>query len=930
MALEPSYVFGELLHTFRQRRHLTQQQMSAQLGVHRNTIGGWERGMSLPESKSLVLELARLLRLTDQEARQLLEASFTAPAPIFLMPYPRNPFFTGREELLTSLHARLGSAERGALTPSCALQGLGGIGKTQIAIEYAYRHALEYSAIFWTSAESPEHVLNSFLAIAESVQLPECREADQQRVVAAVQRWLSFHSQWLLIWDNLEDLELLPRFLPSAQRGRVLITTRAQALGSLAEGIEVPPLSAEEALRFLMRRAKVLKTAPTHEHLAHVARRAPREYAAAKELVQLLDGLPLALDQAGAYVEETSCSLSDFVQRYRQHPSRLRARRGAPGGDHPDSVTTTFLLAEQRLEAEQPEASALLRVCAFFHAEAIPEELFDGGALWLGSETEEGTSDAYQLDQAIAALRRLSLMQRQTQTRTLTMHRLVQAVVQDHMSELERAAFQQRALRVLSCCFPEVSHGTWNQCERLLPHVLTCAAALSDQAGGQILAEVLRKAADYLRRRGQYQLAQPLYQRALCFWEKVAGSEHPEYPAVLSGLARLSYEQGHYELAESLYQRALRLREHAIGFEHPDLAFLLNDLALLYREQGKYELAEPLYQRALRCREHALGPEHPDLAHSLNGLALIYFEQGEYELAEPLYLRVLRIREQARDSEHALASPLINLALLYIELGKYDVAEPLYQRALRIREHALGPEHPHVAHPLDGLALVYFEQGKYELAEPHYQRALRIRKQALGRDHPDQAYSLVGLALVYFEQGKYELAEPLYQRALHIWEQASGPKHPHVAYPLTHLARLYTERAEYELAEPLYQRALHIWEQAFGPEHPELSLPLNELARLYTKQENYEAAESLYQRALTIRMQRLGPEHPKTAQTLADLATLRWLRGSALEAQALSRQALTIQEQRLGKEHPYTVKTRAQYVQFLEQVKTASSKDPRR
>ncbi len=916
MASEPLYGFGELLQTFRQRRRLTQQQLAAQLGVHRNTIGGWERGMSLPESKSLVLELVRLLRLTDQEARQLLEASFTALAPLWSVPYPRNPFFTGREETLEALHALLAANQAVALTQSYALHGLGGVGKTQLALEYAYRYALEYSAVFWISAESVEQIHQSFLSIAEQLSLPERKEAEQQRMVLAVQRWLSAHNHWLLVWDNLDDLELLPRFLPAARGGALLITTRAQALGTLAQGIELSPMPAEEALLFLLRRAKVLSPASAREQLAQFAQRAPEEYDAARELARLLGGLPLALDQAGAYVEETGCSLSDYLQRYRQQRGQLLARRGAPGADHPHSVTTTLLLAYQRLEREQPAAAALLRVCAFLHAEAIPEELFE-------AELEGMAADAYQLDQAIAALRRLSLAQRQNETRTLSIHRLVQAVMQDQMSEPERAAFQQQALRLLHRRFPDVSHDTWGQCERLLRHALTCAAAVPDQAGGQLLAEMLRKAADYLRRRGQYRLAEPLYQRARHIWEQVIRSEHAEYAAVLSGLARLFYEEGKYDLAEPLYQRALRIQEQTFGAAHPDLASLLNNLALLYREQGKYDLAGPLYQRSLAIWEQAFGPEHPDLAHSLNGLALISFEQGKYELAEPLYARVLHIREQTSASEHLLASPLINLALLYIELGKYEQAEPLYQRALDIRERALGPEHPHVAYPLDGLALACFEQGKYEQAEPLYQRALRIREQAFGPEHPDLAYSLNGLALLYFEQGKYELSEPLCQRALHIWEQTDGPKHAHVAYPLTHLARIYTEQGKYAQAEPLYQRAVQVWEEGFGPEHPELSLPLNELARLCMRQGKYEQAEALYQRALAIRVQRLGPDHPKTAQTLADLAALRQQQGQLSEAQTLYERALAIQEQRLGRAHPYTVRTRACFARLLQEARRA-------
>ncbi len=271
----------------------------------------------------------------------------------------------------------------------------------------------------------------------------------------------------------------------------------------------------------------------------------------------------------------------------------------------------------ERVEREQRAAADLLRVCALLQAGAIPEELFVAGATHLGPALESLVADSVQFDQAIAALRRLSLVQRQAEIHTLSLHRLVQAVVRERMSEQEQAAWLRRVIAALGAVFPEVSYEVWGQCERLLSHTLTIAAAIPDQAGDQVLAEVVQKAADYLYERARYKQAEPLFQRVLCLREQTLGSEHPDLASPLNGLAILSWEQGKYEQAEPLYQRALRIWERALGPEHPETTYALNGLADLYAQQGKDEQAEPLYQCALRIRELTVGSEHPLVASTL-------------------------------------------------------------------------------------------------------------------------------------------------------------------------------------------------------------------------------------------------------------------------------------------------------------------------
>jgi tetratricopeptide (TPR) repeat protein/transcriptional regulator with XRE-family HTH domain len=810
--------FGELLKTFRKRQRLTQKHLAQQLGVHSNTVSSWELGSFLPATRGLVLELARHLALNELETRQLLETSLTALSPHWHIPFPRNPLFTGREEILKTLHTQLDADQAVALIQSSALHGLGGVGKTQIALEYAYRYALEYSAIFWIGAETMENVTSSLLHMAEVLQLPERDEKDQQRVIAAVYHWLTTHNQWLLIWDNLEDLKLLHRFLPPARQGAILITTRNPALGTLAVGMDLLPMGLEEGMLLVLRRAKVLERAATRGQLRQFARYSPTDYAAAEELVTVMGGLPLALDQAGAYIEETGCSLAAYLQRYRQQQAHLLARRGTPGGNHPESVTTTFRLSQERVEREQRAAADLLRVCALLQAEAIPEELFVIGAPHLGPELEALAADPAQFDQTIAVVRRLSLVQRQAETQTLSVHRLVQAVLREQMSEPEQATWLRRVMAALNAAFSEGAYEAW---ERFLPHVLTVVSAIPDDAGSRELAQVLRKVAEYLCHHARYAQAEALYQRAVRIAEQVWGPEHFEIASTLCGLACLFYEQGKYQQVEALYQRAVQIQEQVLGLAHPDVAFPLHGLGLLYWKEGKYEQAERMYQRALQIREQARGEEHPDLAPTLNGLAILSHERGQYEQAEHLYQRALHLREQVLEPEHPLLANLLNnLAEAYVAQGKESQAECLYQRALAIDEQAYGPDHPSLAHPLQGLADLYVAQAKDAQAEPLYQRALFIREQALGTEHPDLASSLNGLAHLSLRQGEYDQAELLYKRALSIQEQHLGQHHPETAQTLHNLATCQQKQGRLSEALSLAECALSIRSQSLGDAHP--------------------------------------------------------------------------------------------------------------
>ncbi len=809
--------FGELLTALRKQHHISQNELAARLDIHRNTIGNWERGTYLPESKTVVLELAKHLRLDEHETRQLLEASLTAASSYWLMPYQRNPFFTGRDTVLQQLHSSLVHERRAVLSQSYALSGLGGIGKTQTAIEYAYRYSNNYTAVFWISAETNGSIFFSFVAIADLLNLPEKQDKEQSRIMAAVTRWLTNHSDWLVIFDNVEDLELVKNVLPPARCGSLLFTSRRQALGFTTQTLDLEQMTLEEGVRFLLHRARLL--APT----ASLDSLAPENLALAREIVVAMDGLPLALDQAGAYIEAIQCSLSDYLRFFQSSQLRLLDERDTHA-DHPLSVSRTFALAFERLEQNNPAAAELLTVCAFLAPDAIPEAFFLEGGAHLGPTFEVLAADPFQFNTVIKALLTYSLLQRNSTLQTLTVHRLVQVVLKERLSEATQSVWTRRVLQAMNQLFPSAMSQAnyWQVCEQLLPHALESITLCEQWYEEEVTyISLMSHVANYLAHCAQYAQAEPLYQRAVQIGENTSGGEHPLVAETLHGLACLYREQGKYDEGEPMFQRALAIREQALGVEHYLVSETLNELAVLYRRQGKYEEAESLYQRALHIRERQLGAEHLDTASSLNDLAVLYVGQEKYVQAEALLQRALHIRERQLGAEHPdTASSLNNLATLYRDQGKYEEAEPLYQRTIAICERQLGNEHPYTAIGLNNLATLYRDQGNYVQAESLYQQVLSIWERQLGAEHPDTVTCIGDLAILYHEQGNYTLAEQYYQRALHIRVQHSVAQHPNTITIIHNLARLQEAQGNNQEAITLYKQALAAREKILGYNHP--------------------------------------------------------------------------------------------------------------
>ena len=867
----------------REQRGWSQQELADQLGTTPVNVSRWERGLTTPSPYfrhklcGLFGKTAQELGLVEDRADSRSEqaraealsgqAVATAPstgiAPLWNVPHRRNPFFTGREDVLERLHHTLTAGKTAALTQPQAITGLGGIGKTQTALEYAYRYRSEYQAVFWVRSDTRETLVSDLAAIADLLHLAGASAQDQSRAVEAVRRWLSANDRWLLILDNADDLEMVNELLPTAGSGHILLTTRAQATGLLAQSVELGQMEPEESALFLLRRAKLLGRDAPLDTASYA------EWTQAKAIAKLLGGLPLALDQAGAYIEETACGLAGYLERHQQRRAALLQRRGRLASEHPEPVATTWSLAFENAGQANPAAPELLRLCAFLHPDAIPEELISEGAPELGPLLAPVAAEPLELDAAIEVLRRHSLIRRSLDTNTLAIHRLVQAVLKDQMDEQTRCLWAERAVRAVNAVFSQEETPSRTYYGQFLPHAMVCAE-LIEQYGFSFpeAAHLPHAAGDYL------------------------------------------YSHHEHVQAESLLKQALALRQQSLGPEHPDTARTLNLLANLYMYNGEYQQAELLVQTALATYECVLGAAHPQIADALNVLGNIYLYTGRHAQAEALLRRALSIQEQVSGpADLLLAEVLHSLATLSFYQGKYAQAELFYKRVLETVEQAMGPEHPDTLVILTNLAHLSYEEGKYQQAEILLQRTLALREQALGPEHPDIIHSLLHLGRLYTLQGRYQQAEALLQRTLALSERLLGPANDWTLRAVLYLASLAQAQHQDAQAEALYRRALTGFEQALGPEHPRVAETLVGLALLFTRQGDYAQARPLLERAVAIDEHTLGSEHLQTAAALDARGYLALLEGEEQQAEALLRCALTIQEQALENTHPDLART---------------------
>ena len=679
--------------------------------------------------------------------------------PVWNVPHNRNPNFTGREEQMAKLKTALGSGRPAALTQ--AIHGLGGVGKTQLALEYAYRNVAEYDVVWWVRSEEPATLAADYTSFADALDLPEKEAADQLLIIKAVKQWLEQHPKWLLVFDNAKDRADVRKYIPQGEIGHVLITSRnANWLGT-ATPLDVKVLEREESIDLLLKRTGYTD----------------RE--AADALADALGDLPLALEQAGAYMDATRRSLPDYLEMFTKRKNELWDRAGHPP-DYKYTVATTWNIAFDEVKQISSSGADLLNLCAFLAPDDIPVELLNSGVEYLPGSLDAVAGDRLAFDDAVDPLRRYSLVE--ITAGTISVHRLVQAVTRDRLDGDEKKKWAEAAVRIVNKAFPYRSDDvqTWHVCSRLLPHALAAAElAEAFDVASDSTGRLLNQTGGYLSGRAQFPEAKEMHERALDIDEAAYGPDHPTVAIRVNNLGGVLRDIGDLEGTKKMYERALAIGESAYGPDHPDVAIYVNNLGDVLKALGDMEGAKKMFERALAIDEANYGPDHPQVAIHVNNLGLVLKYLGDTEGAKKMFERALAIGESTYGPDHSTVAIYVNnLGSVLQDLGDLEGAKKMFERALAIDEATYGPDHPDVAIDVSNLGSVLQDFGDMEGAKKMFERALAIDEAVYGLDHPDVAIDVNNLGGVLQALGDMETAKKMFEQALRIFTKYLGEDHP--------------------------------------------------------------------------------------------------------------------------------------------------------
>ncbi|MFH0519224.1 FxSxx-COOH system tetratricopeptide repeat protein [Streptomyces sp. M41] len=832
---------------------------------------------------------------------------------------PRNPNFTGRVDLLERLSERLREGTTTVLPE--AIHGMGGVGKTQLAIEYAYRHQSEYDIVWWIPAERPGQIGQALVELAQRLGLVSSAEANiAGPALREALREGRPYSRWLLIFDNADSPERVREYFPTGGSGTILVTSRNRRWSVVGPSLEVDVFTREESKELLRR------SGPIGDDL---------EDADADRLAEALGDLPLALEQAAAWRAETGMPVSEYLRLFEHKRSELL--EVSPPPDYQLPVAAAWNVSLDRLETRSPTALRLLQLCSYFAPDPISRSIFSGlGGGSIDPELDRALNDPMRLARAVREINRYSLARIDHRTNSIEMHRLVQAVLINRMTTEEQNRMRNGAHTLLAAADPKGPNqaANWPRYAELYGHVIASRAIESDQAW---VRELVRNVAKYLWFWGDHDVALEFTEQAYQTWEEMFGEEDQQTRLMGFWMGYLYLKLGRLDEASEVAARLkdVYARTAPEGQEdtREDALEALNFEAAVRRAQGFFtagaELDEMVYDRARR----AFGEDDPATLVTAHNLGVSLRLIGDFRRALELdrHTHAMKTRLFGRDHQQSLTTEA-SIAVDVREAGDYVGARSLQQAVVDGYRASFGPGNPTTLQTLRQLSAACRKEGDHATALELAREAFDQFTRRYGDLHPESLAAALALSVALRHNGELEEARDEGKKACELFREIFSSDHPHVLAADVDLAVTLRLLGRAEEARQLDEAALESLTGRLGESHPIVLACANNLASDLAALGRVEEARQLGEKTVALCRARLGEDHPTTLVGAANLsldliAVGQETEGEALRADVLERMERVLDTIRLGSGEPETVHHPAT-VQVRARVRTNCDIDP--
>lgn len=801
----------------------------------------------------------------------------------------RNVNFIGRGAILRALHGELSKSTRTAVLPG-ALHGMGGIGKSQIAVEYVYRHAEEYDLIWWIPSENQSEIQASLVKLAKRLDLPVEQSVDTA-VPAALEALGSGepYRRWLLVFDNADRPEDVRKFWPRRGEGHILVTSRNPQWSEVSQAVEVDVFQRSESRELLQRRNKDLAAED------------------ADRLATVLGDLPLAVEQAAAWRAETGMATDEYLELFENKRTELLQSR--PPADYDVAVEAAWNVSLDRLRDENPGALELLEVCAFFSPEPIPRAMFSGVRNVPTSEALEQTlGDPIELGRAIREINRYSLAKIDHRSDTLQLHRLVQLVLRNKLGPEDQERVRHTAHLLLANRDPKQPDSVdyWSRYAEMLPHIRAVDAR---NCTDRWVRRMAINAVNYLFAFGDPAGALEMARDYAEFWTEKLGEKHADTLVISRWWGRMLRALGRFEEGRIVAERTLALMKETLGETHEETLLTMHGVASDLRAKGDFEGARQMNESAYLSALDRFGDEDPDTLAAANNYALSLRLVGDFGGARELDERTAQRKQTVLgpDHRHTLLT-LDNWSVDLRETGDYLRARSEQEDTVRRMRAQLGGRHPMTLSAIKNLAIAYRKAGQHR-----DKKALTLAMEATdglvtkyGESHPDAMSAAMDLSIEHRQDHNLAEARRLGEHVKGLYEASWGEKHPFSVAAATNLAVTLRLLDLVGQARELSERAVADMKEALGEDHPFTLVCATNYASDLAESGDYEAAYELDVATLERSERVLGPNHPSTLALLVNKALdLRGL-GRREEADGLQLNAVQRLREVLGSEHPAT------------------------